>query len=181
VIVALNAASLAAKLLQLTSGASYDADRNVHTVHRTKLDELKKLRKKHSKEPLLVFTQVQHEMARVLADNPDAVKFDESLMPQWRAGKIKMMVANSASIGEGIDGLQEGGRIAVWMTPTYSFRRYSQTNARLIRTGQSMETIVYRLIAKGTIDEAATETLRVKDETQDGALLALKHLQMLKG
>jgi hypothetical protein len=43
-----------------------------------------------------------------------------------------------------------------------------------------METLVYRIVVKGGIDEAAVETLRNKEETQNSAMLALKNLQRLK-
>lgn len=65
------------------------------------------------------------------------------------------------------------------MTLTYSNETYLQTNARLVRTGQSRETIVYRLIAVGSIDEAVVESLREKSDTQTGLLLALKNLQKI--
>lgn len=91
-----------------------------------------------------------------------------------------MWVANSASISHGLDSLQLGGRIVVWLTGTYSWERYTQLNARLVRTGQTKETIIYRILAKGTIDEAVVETLRSKEEGNSGLMLALKNLRRLK-
>jgi SNF2 family DNA or RNA helicase len=90
------------------------------------------------------------------------------------------MVANPGQMSHGIDGMQDGGRIIVWLTPTYDPQKFHQTNARLARTGQDMETIVYRIVVKGGIDEAVVETLRDKEETQNGAMMPLKNLQRLK-
>lgn len=178
-VVALNMATLSNKLLQLTGGSIYGEDRIVNHVHHAKLDALLKLRKAHKREPLLVLTAFKHESARILAAIPGAVMFHENLIPAWQRGEIHTMVADPRSLSHGIDGLQVGGRIAVWFTLTWSQETYLQTNARLVRTGQSSETIIYRLICPATIDDAVAEALRVKSDTQSGLLHALKALQLL--
>jgi hypothetical protein len=179
-VVALNAATLAGKLLQITSGAVYGEDRVVNHLHDAKIEALKKLRKKHKDEPILVLTAYQHEMDRVLASIPGARRFHEKDMDEWKAGKIKTWVAQPASLSHGIDGIQVGGRIAVWMTLTWSNEAYQQTNARLVRMGQSCKTAIYRLTCPGTIDDAVAESLRAKSDTQSGLLNALKALQALR-
>ncbi len=179
-IVALNAASLVAKLMQITTGVVYDAERGVHEIHEAKITALAAIRKRHKSEPILVLTAYQHEQDRLLRAMPDAVKFHEDRIPDWQKGKIKLFVANPGQMSHGIDGLQDGGRIVAWMTPTFSQEKTIQTNARLARTGQGEETIVYRIIAKGTVDEAVMEVLRDKEENQNGAFEALKNLQRLK-
>jgi hypothetical protein len=176
---ALSAAALATKLLQLTGGAAYDAEREVHFIHDAKIKALQALRKKHGKEPMLVLTAYKHENERVLAAIPGARMFHEKDLDLWKAGKIHTWVANCASLSHGIDGIQKGGRIACWFTLTYSNEKFLQTNARLIRTGQSFNTIIYRLIAKGTIDVAVAEVLRNKFDEHTGLLHSLKALQRL--
>ena len=178
-VVALNAATLAGKLLQITSGAVYDDQKGVHHVHDAKIEALKKLRKKHGKEPILVLCAFKHESARVLEAIPGSRMFDEKDLAAWQRGEIHTWVANCASLSHGIDGIQKGGRIAVWMTLTYSNEMYLQTNARLVRTGQSRETLVYRLIVPGSVDDAVCEALRTKSDTQTGLLHALKNLQKI--
>jgi hypothetical protein len=177
---ALNAAALTNKLLQITGGAVYDADRTVHVIHDAKIKALKDLVKRHKGEPLLVLTQFKHERARILAAFPEAEMFHEKELARWQQGKIKMFVCDPRSMSHGIDGLQDGGRIAVWFTLSYSNETYIQTNARLVRTGQSAETIIYRIIATGTVDEAVVEALREKDGRQQGLFAALKALQMME-
>jgi hypothetical protein len=179
-ITALSAAALTTKLLQLTAGCVFDAEKNTHLVHDAKIDALRKLRKAHPKEPLLVLTSYTHERKRILEAFPEARQFHEKDLGEWQKGKIKMWTTDSRSISHGIDGLQLAGRIAVWMTPTYSFETYFQTNARLVRTGQEHETIIYRILAKGTIDPAVAEALRMKEEGQEGLMVAIKALQMLR-
>ena len=180
-VIALTAATLCSKLLQITSGAVYDEDREVLPVHTAKIEALEKLRAKHPGEPLLVLCAFKHESARVLAAMPEARMFDERELPAWQRGEIPMWVADARSLSHGIDGLQRSCRIAVWMTLTYSSETYLQTNARLVRTGQAAETIIYRMIVPGTIDDAVAEALRCKNETQSGLLEAVHALQRLAG
>jgi hypothetical protein len=176
-----SAGVLVNKLLQLTSGAVYDENRNVLPVHDAKLDALRGLLAKHSNVPVLVLCAFKHESARILKAIPHAAMFDEMEMDAWQAGKIPVWVADPRSLSHGIDGLQKSCRIAVWCSLTYSHETYVQTNARLIRTGQTAETIIYRIICPGTIDDAVAEALRDKSDTQSGMLHAVRALQLMRG
>jgi superfamily II DNA or RNA helicase len=178
-ITAPSAGVLVNKLLQLTSGAVYDKDRNVLPVHNAKLDALRTLLDKHKGEPVLILTAFKHESARIIAAIPEARMFDEMLLGEWQDGRIPVWVADPRSLSHGIDGLQKSCRIAIWCSLTYSHETYVQTNARLIRTGQTAETIIYRIIAPGTIDDAVAEALRDKSDTQTGMLHAVRALQRM--
>jgi hypothetical protein len=179
-VVALTAATLTSKLIQLTGGMAYDSDGNPQHLHDAKLKALCEIRKRHLGEPLLVLTQFRHESARILQAIPGAEMFDERRMDDWQSGKIHTWVADPRSLSHGIDGLQASGRIAVWFSLTYSQEQYVQTNARLARTGQKHETLVYRIVCQNTIDDAVAEALRQKEDTQGGLLNALKALQLLR-
>jgi superfamily II DNA or RNA helicase len=180
-ITAPSAGVLVNKLLQLTSGAVYDEDRNVLPVHAAKLDALRTLLDKHKGEPVLILTAFKHESARILAAISEARMFDELFLRDWQDGRIPVWVADPRSLSHGIDGLQKSCRIAIWCSLTYSHETYVQTNARLIRTGQTAETIIYRIIAPGTIDDAVAEALRDKSDTQTGMLHAVRALQRMTG
>ena len=180
-ITAPSAGVLVNKLLQLTSGAVYDEDRNVLPVHTAKLDALRTLLDKHRGEPVLILTAFKHESARIIDAIPEARMFNELLLGEWQDGHIPVWVADPRSLSHGIDGLQKSCRIAIWCSLTYSHETYVQTNARLIRTGQTAETIIYRIIAPGTIDDAVAEALRDKSDTQTGMLHAVRALQRMTG
>jgi superfamily II DNA or RNA helicase len=180
-ITAPSAGVLVNKLLQVTSGAVYDEDRNVLPVHTAKLDALRGLLDKHKGEPVLILTAFKHESARILAAIPEARMFDELFLRDWQDGRIPVWVADPRSLSHGIDGLQKSCRIAIWCSLTYSHETYVQTNARLIRTGQTAETIIYRIICPGTIDDAVAEALRDKSDTQTGMLHAVRALQRMTG
>jgi len=178
-ITAPSAGVLVNKLLQLTSGAVYDADRNVLPVHTAKISTLKAVIARHKGEPVLVLCAFKHESARVIEAIPGARMFNEADLGDWQAGKIPVWVADPRSLSHGIDGLQVSCRIAIWVSLTYSHETYVQTNARLIRTGQTAETLIYRLICAGTIDDAVAEALREKSDTQSGMLFAVRALQRM--
>jgi superfamily II DNA or RNA helicase len=178
-ITAPSAATLCGKLLQITGGAVYDEDRKVLPVHDAKLDALRDLLEKHKDEPVLVLCAFKHESARIIAGIPHAQMFDELLLKEWQAGKIPVWVADPRSLSHGIDGMQVSCRIAIWATLTYSHETYTQTNARIVRTGQASESIIYRLIAPGTIDDAVAEALREKSGTESGMMHAVHALQRM--
>jgi len=178
-ITAPSAATLCNKLLQITSGAVYDEDRNVLPVHTAKIDALRTLLDKHKDEPVLILTAFKHESNRIIDSIQEARMFNEQLLGEWQAGRIPVWVADPRSLSHGIDGLQKSCRIAIWCSLTYSHETYVQTNARLIRTGQTAETIIYRIIAPGTIDDAVAEALRDKSDTQTGMLHAVRALQRM--
>jgi len=178
-ITAPSAGVLVNKLLQLTSGAVYDEDRNVLPVHTAKLDALRGLLDKHKGEPVLILTAFKHESARIIDAIPEARMFNELQLGEWQDGRIPVWVADPRSLSHGIDGLQKSCRIAIWCSLTYSHETYVQTNARLIRTGQTAETIIYRILAPGTIDDAVAEALRDKSDTQTGMLHAVRALQRM--
>ena len=178
-ITAPSAGVLVNKLLQLTSGAVYDEDRNVLPVHTAKISTLKAIIARHKGEPVLVLCAFKHESARVIAAIKGARMFDERDLNDWKAGKIPVWVADARSLSHGIDGLQVSCRVAVWVSLTYSHETYVQTNARLIRTGQTAETLIYRIICSGTIDDAVAEALRDKSDTQSGMLFAVRALQRM--
>lgn len=179
-ITAAGAAPLATKLLQLTAGCAYLDDAGVHFEHDAKIAALRKLRKKHAKEPILVLTSFVHERERYLREFPDAKQFHERDICAWKDGKIPMWVTDFRSISHGVDGIQTSCRVAVWTSPPYSWEGFTQTNKRIHRPGQNHESIVYRLLCPDTIDDAVTATLEDKKEGERGMLAAIKGLQAMR-
>lgn len=179
-IVTPNAAALATKLRQIVSGSVYDENREVHPIHNEKIEALRKIRKKHPGQSILLLTAFIHETNRILAEFSDAVDFHEKHVPAWQRGEIQLLTSNPKSLSHGIDGLQLGGHIVVWFSPTYSWQDYVQTNKRIDRPGQTTPTIIYRIIGKNTIDEAIVEAVRDKLDGEKGFKAALKNLQQLR-
>ena len=135
---------------------------------------------KHKGEPVLVVAHYIHERKRLLEEFPEAREFHEDDVPAWQAGEIPLWIAQSKQISHGIDGLQDSGRIIIWVTQTHSWETYTQLIHRLVRPGQKHETLIYRLLCADTIDWAVAATLKEKKEGERGMMAAIHALQQLR-
>lgn len=182
-IVAVNAAVLVNKLLQVCSGAVYITDdpadaagqivgyaaqkRRVSHLHDNKLNALKRLLV-DTKESALIACNFIHERDRICAAIPGAVdahKFDGDIEDAWNSGSIKYLIADPRGLGHGLN-LQQGGRDVVWFSPCHSRELYDQLNGRLARKGQDRVPRVFRLTSPGTMDDCVLETLRMRGDAQ---------------
>ena len=176
-ILAVTAVALTNKLLQCASGAVYDDEHVWHDVGSTKIEALTDLLEQTS-EPVLIYYNYQHELARIKAAVPDVVPFkgEPDLMKRWNAGGIRVMCAHPASVAFGLN-MQAGGHIIVWYSPTWNLELYQQANARLLRQGQTKPVILYHLICRHTMDEVVIAALKSKNAVQDAVL---KHIKKLR-
>lgn len=182
-IVAPSAATLVNKLLQVCGGSVYDETGKTVAIHDAKIAALKKLLGKPSAhgERTIVFTNYIHERERVVAatGGTDASKVKGDIESGWNNGSLRSpLVADPRSLGHGLN--LQSGHAVVWYSPTWSREQYDQANARVARKGQTEVPLVYRLIAKDTIDEAVVETLREKGDGQAQMLSLLRNLQSLR-
>ena len=183
-VLAVNKAVLVTKLLQIASGAVYVQDgddvstRRAETLHTAKIDALRKIHKSIDGEPLLIGCWFKHEVDRILEAFPDARKFENHLLKDWNAGKIPMLVAHPKSIGHGLN-LQHGGRSVCWFSHNHNRGLFDQFNARVARQGQDKETMIYRLVCGGTVDDAVIGALHDKGSDQATFLKTLKNIKRL--
>lgn len=176
---ALNAASVANKLLQMANGYVYDDEGNLVHIHDQKIDRLKELVDVNEGKPMLVFYNYKHDLAAIKEAFPKATELtDDNDVADWNKGKIQMLLAHPASAGYGLN-LQAGGHIIVWYGLTWSLEQYQQANARLHRQGQTEPVIVHHLMTKGTMDEQVMRSLSRKEESQDALLEAIKYRREL--
>lgn len=176
VISAVTAVSLTNKLLQYSSGAVYDDEHNWHEVSTTKIEALKDLIEQTS-EPVLVYYNYKHELARIQQELT-AVSFhgEPDILEAWNAGRIPLLCAHPASVAFGLN-MQAGGHIIVWYSPTWNLEWYQQANARLVRQGQGKPVILYHLVCKGTMDETVMSALTSKDDLQTTLMKRLKQMR----
>ena len=172
-VVALNAAAVMNKLLQMANGAVYSDNEEVIRIHDKKLEALEEI-VDVSDEPILVFYSYRHDLSAIKNKFKDARELkDSNDIKDWNEGKIKMIVAHPASVGYGLN-IQEGGHIIVWYGLTWSLELYQQANARLFRQGQQHTVIIHHLITEGTVDENVMTAIKKKDTSQSALLEALK-------
>ena len=174
-ITAVTAAALANKLLQATSGALYDEEGAVVVAHDAKLEALDSIVEQAS-GPVMVFYHYKSSLARILQLYPHAQTFSPDVVEDWRAGKIKMLLAHPQSGGIGVN-LQCNTHAmvhTVWFDLPWSSENYIQANARVYRQGQEKPVVVHHLVCGDTIDEQVLEALDGKISLQDALLNALK-------
>lgn len=172
-VVALNAAAVMTKLLQIANGCVYSADGNVVCLHRAKLEALLEIIDT-TDSPVLVFYSYKHDLAAIQEAIPEANTLaGPEDIADWNAGRIQVLLVHPASVGYGLN-LQEGGHVIVWYGLTWSLELYQQANARLYRQGQEKPVIIHHLIAEGTVDEQVMKALNRKDTSQAALLAALK-------
>jgi len=169
VIEAMNAGALFNKLLQLSAGAVYDAEKNVIAVHDEKIEDLKELVEELGDTPLMVTYWFKSTLARLKKAFPDAVVMDKDAKCKdaWNAGKIKMLLVHPASAGHGLN-LQKGpGHDIAIFDPFYSRELYEQVIGRLSRQGQKQLVRVWQMTCIDTYDELVYECLEDKHQGQE--------------
>lgn len=172
-VVALSAAAVMNKLLQIANGAVYTAEGTIARIHQQKLDALDEIIDT-TDGPVLVFYSFRHDLEAIKERFPSARLLSRSEdIDDWNAGKVRILLAHPASVGYGLN-LQDGGHVIVWYGLTWSLELYQQANARLHRQGQKMPVIIHHLIAEGTVDEQVMKALKSKDTSQTALMNALK-------
>lgn len=174
---AFNAAALTNKLLQFAGGGVYTEreTRKWSEVHQYKIEAVKDIMEEAAGQPVLVAYNFKHELERLQREFPDAVVIgkDVSVIDDWNAGKIKMLLAHPASAGHGLN-LQDGGHTIVWFSLNWSLELFEQFNARLHRQGQKSPVIIHMLIAEGTMDEEVWLRLQGKASVQEALMVAMR-------
>ena len=173
-----SAAALSNKLLQLANGAIYDEDRQVHEIHKCKLEAFLELIESLQGKPALVFYNYQHDRQRLLeALSGTKLRIRELKTTQdeddWNARKIDILLTHPASSAYGLN-LQHGGNHVIWFGLTWNYELYSQANKRLHRQGQTEKVIVHHLVCVGTRDEDVMQALQHKDDVQNWVMESLK-------
>lgn len=174
---AVTAVALTNKLLQFSSGAVYDDEHNWHEVDSTKIGALADIIEASQGQPVLVYYNYKHELARLERDFK-AVSFrgEPDLLRAWNRGEVPVMCAHPASVAFGLN-MQAGGHIIVWYSPTWNLELYQQANARLVRQGQRHPVILYHLICKDTMDETVMRALSSKEDLQTSLMVRLKQIR----
>ncbi len=181
-VVALNAAVLVNKLLQICGGAIYattETERSVVDIHASKINALKRLLLDRPAERAIIACNYIHERDRVCAAIPGAVdahKFKGDLEDAWNSGRIPHLVCDPRGLGHGLN-LQKGGRWTIWFSPCWSRELYDQLCGRTARKGQEQAPLVSRLLCPGTIDDAVVETLRTRGDAQTEMMSVLSNFR----
>lgn len=182
VVKATNAAVLVRKLLQVCTGASYDAEGNVVSIHTARYDLVMDL--VEEREASLVAFNYTHERDYLVKqaesrgfrygviDGSVPVKMRGELVEAMQAGELKVIFGQPASMSHGLTLTK--AKTVIWASPTYNAEHYVQFNARVYRKGQDAKTEIIRIAAKGTWETHVYARLADKVENMEQLLELLK-------
>ena len=152
-------------------------------VHDVKLDALEEVLEEAGGAPVLCSYTFKADAERIMKKfkkykpvNITATKSadTERVVNDWNSGNIKLMIGHPASVGHGLDGLQESGSILVWFGLNWSLELYEQMCGRLDRQGQTKPVSIIRILCNDTIDLAVADALERKTDDQEGLKNALQ-------
>lgn len=181
-----NQASLTNACLQFANGAIYPIAGMPlwEALHDLKLDALEELIDEANGEPILCSYAYRSDAERIMTrfKHLDPINLTEckseraleNAMVRWKSGNCRLMIGHPASMGHGVDGLQDRGHILVWFGLTWSLDLYKQFNARLRRQGQGVPVICHRIMMRDTLDQAQALALAEKDESELSLRSAIK-------
>lgn len=179
---AFNAMALTGKCLQMANGAVYTDDKGTWTEsHSVKLEALESVLAESGGMPLLVAYEFVSDRQRILKHFGNKVaELDKTPgMKRFRAGDAAIGLAHPASMGHGIDGLQDVTNILVRFGHNWNLEQRLQMLERIgpvrqKQSGHQRPVFVYDIIAEKTIDEDIIERHEAKRDVQDILLAAMK-------
>jgi hypothetical protein len=181
---AFTAAAKYGKCLQMANGAVYVDDQGTWaTVHDEKLDALQELVEATGDDPILVSYQFKSDLARITTRFPDALNMAApNDLAAAKAGKGKLWLGHPASMGHGVDGLQEHCNTVVFFAQDPNLEYHDQILERVgpvrqFQAGRNRPVFVHYLVARGTIDELEMTRRKTKRSVQDALLEYMKGKQ----
>lgn len=178
---AFNAAARTIKCLQLANGAAYIDDQgNWKTVHDEKLAALDDVIEEAGGAPVLVAYHFKSDLARLQKAYPDGLNIaTKDGLAAAKAGEGRVWFGHPASIGHGVDGLQEHCNTLVYFGHWWNLEERSQILERIgptrqMQAGKKRPVFVHNIIARRTVDELVIERVDSKREVQDILLEAMK-------
>ena len=179
---AFHAASRNIKCLQLANGAIYlDKTGSAWApLHNAKIEALESIVEEACGMPVLVSYTFKSDLARLLKHFKGSVDLATTEgMRRFKAGLAPMGVGHPASIGHGIDGLQDVTNIIVFFGLDHNLEHREQIIERIgptrqYQSGHDRPTFIHNLVAKGTLDELVLLATDTKAEIQQLLLDRLK-------
>ena len=180
---AFGAAARTIKCLQIANGAAYVGEGNTEwvEVHDAKLQALEEVVEEACGMPVLVAYQFKSDLARLqhtFKDTAITLNSTEGLRRAQR-GEGKVWLGHPASMGHGVDGLQEHTNILSFFGHDWNLENRLQIIERIgptrqMQSGKDRPMFIHNIIARGTVDEMVLERVETKREVQDILLAAMK-------
>jgi SNF2 family DNA or RNA helicase len=167
---AINAASLATKLMQAASGSVYDTAGTAIQLATDRYELILDLVEQrdqclvafnwgHQRDKLVELAKKRGLTYDVIDGKVDIDKRNYAV-EAFQAGKTKVLFAHPQSASHGLT--LTNGTTTIWSSPTYNAEHYSQFCRRIFRAGQTKRTETIHITARNTIDEKAYTRLMQK-------------------
>lgn len=165
-VMAINAAVLANKLLQIASGAVYDSEHKYQLLTTERYELIRDLAEER-KQTVIAFNW-QHQKDELLKLLPNAAYIDGSVPNKQRTERvdafqnheIPQLLIHPRTGAHGIT--LTAGTATIWASPTYSSEEFVQLNRRIYRAGQKQKTETILVLAKNTIEDIVYNKLQGK-------------------
>lgn len=169
-VTAVNAGVRVRKLLQLLTGAVYDADGEPQLFHTNRYDLVMQLvqERDHSlvafnwKHEVKALTEMADKLGITYGVIDGSVKHEDrtQVVDRFQAGELQVIFAHPQSAGHGLT--LTAGTATIWCSPTYNAEHYQQFNQRIYRAGQTQATQTIHIAARDTAEEDVYELLSGK-------------------
>lgn len=169
---AVHAAAKSIKLLQIASGAVYDAEKDWHELHSAKMEALGSVLQEASGAPVLAVYQWKPTLARMQKAFKKGVLIKSAeTIRAWQRGEISLGFVHPQSIGHGVS-LQDGGNVICHVDQWWDFERHDQINERLgpmrqMQGGYNRDAYQHYIVAEDTLDEEVLWRHESKGSMQD--------------
>lgn len=173
------------KLVQISSGAIYDAKGESHVLdYWNKLKALKEVIFESLPSNVIVFFPFKNIIDYIKKDlnfvfGPNSAESIYSdvdanerfeIYNLFNKGERKFILATPGCMSHGLN-LQHRCSVIVWWSPIYSYAKYEQANGRIIRKGQTRKTVIVHLESTPVERKMFTRLLQAQDA--QGVLLDL--------
>lgn len=170
-VLAINAAAVATKLLQISSGAVYDGTGKYAVVDTARYEMILDLveQRKHSlcfffwkhQRDALVAEATKRKVKFAVIDGSTSDRAREEIVYGYQSGAYQVLFAHPKSAAHGLTLTK--GTATIWPCPTYDLEVFKQGSKRQHRMGQTAKTETVVIVAKGTIEEKVYELMLGKD------------------
>lgn len=181
---AFNAASRTNKCLQLANGAAYVGEvpsTEWVEVHDAKIEALDSIIEEAAGMPVLVAYNFKSDLARLKKHFPKGVDLSKAdAMKKFMAGEAPIGFAHPASLGHGVDGLQNVTNILAFFGVNWDLELHDQIIERIgpvrqMQSGFKRPVFLHYILARKTVDFLVKLRLETKRDVQSILLEAMKH------
>lgn len=186
---AFNAGARTQKCQQISNGAVYRNSLDGKPasewlpVHDAKLQALDSILEEAGGTPLLVAYNFKSDLARLLKAFPKGADLSTPKgFAAFMKGDVPVGFAHPASLGHGVDGLQDVTNLIAFFGHDWNLEYYEQMIERVgpmrqLQSGNNRNVFVYHIIAESTIDGDIVARRASKASVQDALMTAMKRFE----